>query len=189
MGWIKYKYTGSFESGRVVHETPLIEVEISHNGKSQSFSGLIDSGCTMTHMAASIADFFNIDLTKCKEGISKSADGIETRVPISEISIKLKDFGDAFVTPVIFSKGLPVPILLGQNNFFDKFDVKFEKRNNTFEIKRNDMSKKAFLSLLGKAISSPITLQKAEKIGSSNGKQIRPRKLGGASGKRNGKSR
>jgi hypothetical protein len=31
---------------------------------------------------------------------------------------------------------LPVAVLLGQDNFFEKFDIKFEKRNNSFELRR-----------------------------------------------------
>ena len=84
-----------------------------------------------------IADLLGIDLTNCPKVTIGGATGKAVGYK-SSVDMKLKDFGVKFKAVVIFVPNLPVPILLGQSNFFDKFDVKFEKRNNVFELKRND---------------------------------------------------
>jgi len=170
-------------------DVPNIDVELSFNDSiPYTFTALIDSGCQKTNINADIADIFGIDLTKCPQvkigGITGSAIGYEF-----SIDMKLKDFGEKFESPAIFVPNLPVPILLGQSNFFDKFDVKFEKRNNVFELKRIDMDKKSFISLLDKAISSPSMSQKRVKLGENNRKQIRLHKSVNTSTKQRGKFR
>lgn len=137
MGWIKYKYTCRYSStGVCICSDPYVDVDLLHNGKKLTVTGMIDSGCGITHANSDIADFFGIDLTKCSNINVGGATGSEVG-QITNIFMQLKDNGDSFETPIIFTRGLPVPLLLGQDNFFEKFDIKFEKRNNTFELKRN----------------------------------------------------
>lgn len=100
--------------------------------------GLIDSGCTMTNMNADFAEFFGIDLeTDCVKISQQGVGGIGEAFSFkSTLTMSIKDHGSPFESPVIFTRGLPVPLLLGQNNFFDHFDIKFQKRSNTFELNR-----------------------------------------------------
>ncbi len=139
MTWLKYDYSCRIlPSGKCVCDTPNIEVELSHSGKSDKYFGLIDSGCQATHAHTDIAKAFGIDLTKCPTTRVGGVIGdVKDIGYIYTLGMKLKDLGNKFESPIIFVDKLPVPILLGQNNFFEKFDIKFEKRNNTFLLKRN----------------------------------------------------
>lgn len=144
MPWVKYKYDCHFGfDGTCVCDLPNIEVALSKDSKSDVFTflGLIDSGCQLTNVNSDIAKLLGINLSDCKTinvmGVTGSCLGY-----LSTLTMELKDLGGKFEAPVIFLDNLPNPILLGQNNFFDKFDIKFEKRNNTFELKRNDRDKK-----------------------------------------------
>ena len=137
MGWIKYKYSCQFDqaTSALRCEDPLVEVELSYGGKTIKVLGLIDSGCQKTNINADVARYFGIDLKKCGPIKITSAVGVATGYE-SSVGMKLKDLGSEFKSPVTFLENLPIPVLLGQNNFFETFDVKFEKRNNTFELKR-----------------------------------------------------
>ena len=98
-------------------------------------TALIDSGCTTTHIRTDIAAALGIDLSTAKEknssGITGSAIGKH-----SKIEIQIEDHGEPFESPAAFLSTLPVPMLLGQNNFFDKFNVRFEKSKKSFYIER-----------------------------------------------------
>ncbi|MBX4198222.1 hypothetical protein KW782_02695 [Candidatus Parcubacteria bacterium] len=138
MAWIKYKYTCRYQAnGTCTCNSPHVDIDLSYGGKSIKVVGLIDSGCEITNVNAEIADFFGIDLNTCTP-IKMSGSTGEATVHMfnSKIKMKLKDQGDEFESPAIFVRDLPVPLLLGQDNFFEKFKIKFEKHNNTFELSR-----------------------------------------------------
>jgi hypothetical protein len=140
MAWIKYSYDCRFDlnGGKSICDTPNIEVEVSCENKSFKVFGLIDSGCQITHIDVEVAKQLGIDLSSCKEiGVAGVIKGAKSKGYFSKIYIKLKDHGDKFESPAIITD-MPIPLLLGQNNFFDKFKVKFEKSKGTFELSRVD---------------------------------------------------
>lgn len=98
-------------------------------------AALIDSGCTTTHIRTDIAGALGIDLSSAKErnssGITGTAIGKH-----SKIEIEIEGHGEPFESPAAFLSTLPVPMLLGQNNFFDKFNIRFEKPKGSFYIER-----------------------------------------------------
>jgi hypothetical protein len=137
MPWLKYKYSCQLDisSSKCRCLWPIIEIEVSSNDKKLTVMALIDSGATTTNMDSDIARYLGIDLDKCtiikNKGVNSVSDG-----RLSRANLKIKDMGNKFDSPVIFMEKLPCAVLLGQDNFFDNFDVKFEKRNGTFELKR-----------------------------------------------------
>ncbi|MFA5764043.1 MAG: retropepsin-like aspartic protease [Candidatus Paceibacterota bacterium] len=138
MGWIKYSYQGQWNNDRIIYDKPLIEVEFIHGNKHIKVAEcLIDSGCHTTHINAELAEYLGINMDVCEKvksvGVGGVNDGFKTN-----IHLRLKDFDCTFESPVVVVKALPVPVLLGQNNFFDEFAIKFEKHNNTFELKKVD---------------------------------------------------
>jgi hypothetical protein len=138
MGWIKYKYDCKLVHNsppRCVCLWPNIEVELSLKDKKIKVLALIDSGCTTTNVNAEIAQQLGIDITKCQKIPNTGIGGVKEGY-LSELAIKVKDFGEEFRSKVILMEGLPYSVLLGQDNFFENFDIKFEKRNNTFELRR-----------------------------------------------------
>lgn len=56
----------------------------------------------------------------------------------SEIEMKVKHFPKSFTLPVAFVDSPSVDILLGQEGFFDRFRIKFEKGHGTFVVERVD---------------------------------------------------
>ncbi len=122
MVWKPYPYHSQWLGVRQVY-IPLINAKVSnpHSGYSHD---------------SEIANALRINLGLCREiemtgvGGSKKAKVCEIDLEIPELSLSLKK------TPVIFVDGSPFDIILGQNPFFETFDIRFEKRNNMFFIKK-----------------------------------------------------
>ena len=137
MAYTEYKYTCRIDGeGAFACDMPFIVVKLHHGGRAMKVTALIDSGCTTTHIRTDIADALGIDLSKAKE---KNSSGI-TGTAIGKhfkMTIEIEGHGKPFETPIACLSTLPVAMLLGQDNFFDKFNVKFEKNKNSFFIERN----------------------------------------------------
>lgn len=48
--------------------------------------------------------------------------------------MKIKYFNNVLTTPVAFTDSPSVDILLGQEDFFESFRIKFEKDHDTFDL-------------------------------------------------------
>ena len=136
MAWIKYPYTlfptrnGSFLS------KPLLEIEISANGITNKQRAIVDSGADMTMMRADIAEVLDIDKSKCNITKVGGISGPPVDCFVCDVNIKVEHFDEPFTASVLFVPNLNVNVLLGQDDFFKNFRVKFEKDHNTFEISR-----------------------------------------------------
>ena len=53
---------------------------------------------------------------------------------LSSVTMKVKHFDKEIVTPVAFTDSPSVDVLLGQEDFFECFRIKFEKDHNTFDL-------------------------------------------------------
>ena len=136
MAWSKYKYTCQADGeGGFACDLPFIVVKLHLGSRTMRVTALIDSGCTTTHIRTDIASALGLDLSAAKEknssGITGSAIGKHLKM-----QIEIEGHGGPFESPALFIASLPVPMLLGQNNFFDKFNVKFEKQKASFFIER-----------------------------------------------------
>jgi len=111
----------------------IIEVEISRGGPGRKFLALVDSGADQITMPAAIADALGIDRSACPQrpmmGISmERTDGF-----VAQVMIRIRPHIEPITVPVVFID-TDVPVLLGQEGFFDRYRVKFEKDHDIFEI-------------------------------------------------------
>ena len=60
----------------------------------------------------------------------------DVRVPtyFTEVPIKVKYFNDILYLPVAFADSPRIDILLGQEEFFDAYKIRFEKDHDVFEL-------------------------------------------------------
>lgn len=116
-------------------ELPKIPIELRLGGKIFPTDGVIDSGCTRTHIRADVADFFGIDTSKLSEATTHGITGSE-KGRLVKISLDIIGHGEPFGAEVLIVKDLPVPVLLGNDNFFEKFNVRFERSRQYFYVKR-----------------------------------------------------
>lgn len=136
MVWTEYKYTCQTDSEvGFACDLPFLVVKLHYGSRTMRVTALIDSGCTTTHIRTDIASALGVDLSRAKEknssGITGNAIGKHTKM-----QIEIEGHGQPFESPAVFIPSLPVPMLLGQNNFFDKFNVRFEKPSASFFIER-----------------------------------------------------
>jgi hypothetical protein len=133
---MKYKYrvtTGSTDTAGRYTKRPIVEVEISRGGPGRKFLALLDSGADQITMPAAIADALGIDRSACRP---RSLMGITMQHIegfVAQVVIRVQHHIEPITAPVVFID-TDVPVLLGQEAFFDRFRVKFEKDHDTFEI-------------------------------------------------------
>ena len=133
---MKFKYLVDLNSktttGRL-KKRPVVEVTLSKNGKSRDFFAVIDSGADVTTMSTQVAEILGIDWKNCRRGNLLGISGITQNSYYDELDITVKTLDDMFTIPVVFTEAI-IPILLGQEGFFDRYRIKFEKDHDTFEI-------------------------------------------------------
>jgi len=115
---------------------PSVQIDIRKNGKHILQMAIVDSGSDITLMDFDIAQFLEIDLSKCREvnlgGITGKGVGY-----VSDIAIVVERFTKEIAVPVVFTKELNTGILLGQEGFFDNYKVTFDKRHTMFSLEEN----------------------------------------------------
>lgn len=133
---MKYRYSAA--SGQLnvdgrYTKRPVVEVEISKGTQARKFLALIDFGADQIIMPAAIAEVLGIDATKCpsRTVMGVSMEGVEGFV--DTLTFHIEHQASSFTAPVIFIE-TDVPVLLGRENFFDRYRIKFEQDHDTFEI-------------------------------------------------------
>ena len=131
----RYLYTAQVRPRKVDYTyRPLIDVEVGGEENSRCFKALVDSGTDVTMMDQSIASLLGIENgTKAQV----SALGAETEGFFANVSLKIDKFETAFSFRVLFVENLShnFDIILGQEDFFQNFEVIFKKKQNKFYLK------------------------------------------------------
>jgi hypothetical protein len=112
----------------------MLDVEVSGNSESIRLEGLVDSGTDITMMDSEVAKVLGIDPTSCKKG---TASGVGGEKPgfLGKVRIKVPGFKRGMTTTVLFIDGLSFPVILGQDDFFRNFLVRFDRRKQVFSLK------------------------------------------------------
>ena len=135
---MKFDYTATLvrdTRGKTI-KRPMLELELL-NKKGESVLtalALIDSGADTTMVNKQYAIPLGVDLTNAtKVDVIGIADGmVPTRT--ATLRFKIKQTGDELEIPANYADGKNVDILLGEEVFFEKYKIKFEKDHNVFEI-------------------------------------------------------
>ncbi len=133
---MKFQYTTTFSTntkGKLT-KRPMVELELIGKTETVNVLGLIDSGADTTMMNIEYAKALGVDLGKA---VKKEFIGIgDTRVVtyISSVNVKVKYFDNPITTVVAFTDSPSVDVLLGQEDFFESFRIKFEKDHDTFDL-------------------------------------------------------
>jgi len=135
---MKFNYTDILARdtrGKTI-KRPMLELELL-NKKGESVLtalALIDSGADTTMINRQYAIPLGIDLTDAPEvDVMGIGDGI-VPTQTATLRFRIKQTGDELEIPANYADGKNVDILLGEEVFFDKYKIKFEKDHNTFEI-------------------------------------------------------
>lgn len=133
---MKYRYTSFFPSDRTFKwvKRPIIQIEVFGPRDSKTFVALVDSGADNCLFNAEVADVLGIDLSDAKRRNLTGITGTMEGYYLDEIKIKVDGMDKPVEIPVCFIKSPTVGLLLGQEGFFDRYRIKFEKDHDTFEI-------------------------------------------------------
>lgn len=133
---MKFEYTptASIDTKGRFLKRPIVEVELIGKGSTVNAFGLIDSGADTSLMNLEYANELGValDFSRRKNFIGIS--GAETPCFLSRVTMKVKHFETPITTSVAFIDSPSVDILLGQEDFFECFRIKFEKDHDTFEL-------------------------------------------------------
>lgn len=133
---MKYKYkvaAGALDTAGRYTKRPIVEVEISSGGPGRKFLALIDSGADQITMPAAIAEALGIDRTACPPRSLMGITMERTEGFVAQVMIRVQHHVETISAPAVFID-TDVPVLLGQEGFFDGYRIKFEKDHDTFEI-------------------------------------------------------
>lgn len=132
-----YGYTAQVRLGSVDYTyRPLIDVEVGGADQVRTFKALVDSGTDITMMDQTIAVLLGIDADGKQTGKASTL-GSVTNGFLASVSLKIDGFSNAFTFNVLFVENLSnnFEIILGQQDFFQNFDVTFVKSSNQFYLK------------------------------------------------------
>ncbi|MEI6304753.1 MAG: retropepsin-like aspartic protease [Candidatus Taylorbacteria bacterium] len=133
---MKFQYTTTVATntkGKLT-KRPLVELELVGNGQTIHALGLIDSGADTTMMNLEYARVLGIDLAKANKKEFLGIGGTRVSCFLSSVSMKLVNTDHTFISTVAFTDSPSVDILLGQEDFFECFRIKFEKDHDVFEL-------------------------------------------------------
>ena len=133
---MKFQYTTTFSTntkGKLT-KRPMIELELIGKTETINVLGLIDSGADTTMMNLEYAKALGIDFEKAVKKEFIGIGGTRVVTYISSVMLKVKHFDTPITTPVAFTDSLSVDVLLGQEDFFEFFRIKFEKDHDAFDL-------------------------------------------------------
>lgn len=112
----------------------MLDVSASNGSSSTLLSMIVDSGAQHTLVHANFAQALGIDLARCPRrkvgGITGAGEGYVHPVRIQVLKMKEIITVDAIFLPDLGTTGL-----LGQLDFFERFSVRFEKRELAFYLR------------------------------------------------------
>lgn len=115
---------------------PYVTIYIHNGDKRVPVDALVDSGSDGMVVHSGLAKDLGIDPSKCPHKSLGGATGLKEGFT-SEVAYEVNGFPkDTIKTVAMFISDLPVACLIGQEDFFEKFVVQFEKRNNVLRISK-----------------------------------------------------
>lgn len=133
---VKFQYwtSGALNTKGELTKRPMIKVAIKFlSGKKVEPLALIDSGADQTMMNIFYAKELGIDLTNAPVRNMNGIVGGQASY-VADVQLDLPELNEKVTVPACFIDSPNVNILIGQEGFFDRFRIKFEKDHNAFEI-------------------------------------------------------
>lgn len=137
MNWKSYSYELTF-GRRGNHDgcyRPILREVVIGNA---SFGALVDSGTDITMIDMKVALFLGIEFDEKKTSRVWGAgdkDNEAKKAYRHTVTIEIPGFSETIISEVLFVEDLEFEIILGQQDFFKRFFVRFEEVNRKFYLK------------------------------------------------------
>lgn len=125
---------------------PIIDIKLSHNGKSlpQPILALVDSGASHSILHMEVAKFLGFDFKKLgpsKAGALSVGGSHKTWVLPNSLNVDIYGYFFTFRFSVIDNPNLIWPCILGEDSIFQAAKLDFQKFKGYFEIRfRQDLN-------------------------------------------------
>jgi predicted aspartyl protease len=129
-----YKREGDPNDPKGFTLQPMIRVSLFCNGKHESLRCVIDTGATDCMFHSSIAKSLGIDLTSGKPKTFYAVNGQPFNAYLHNVELKVHRLDIRIRIQAAFTEASKES-LLGQNGFFDYFEVTFRRFRNEMDIK------------------------------------------------------
>lgn len=124
------------------YKLPMLHVRLVHGTRSMKSVALIDSGATTNFIPRELADLLQLDLTKTPKdavGAGGAFSNIESRIDkvvlLKGMNSIYDEFPNLFTFVPVQPQTLPY-MILGRENLFRRYDIKFHEREEKVTLKR-----------------------------------------------------
>ena len=124
-----------------MRKRPMLEVELFGEKGSVTVDAIVDSGADSCIFNVEYAEAIGVDLANCEVEDMIGISGVPMRTYRTKIEIEVKHL-DRFELPVAFIESTSVNGLLGQEGFFDRYRIRFERDRDVFEVAKSMRAKK-----------------------------------------------
>ena len=132
----KYRYVADKYTEEKVTKMPFLPIRLGHGDKETTVVGLIDTGASDCLFDSDVAEDLGIDirntpLVKDYFGI----DGESIPCYVHTVNFQIQGFSEWIeVNAGFLESKLPYP-LLGQNDFFDNYEITLKRFHGRFEVR------------------------------------------------------
>lgn len=113
---------------------PLVQIEVSWKQSTKSFMALVDSGTDVTMMDMEIATILGITFPLAKKVEASGIGGVKPGL-LNKVNIQIEGFEEIMTFGVVFVERLGFDVILGQDDFFRRFHVRFEREAKAFYLR------------------------------------------------------
>lgn len=135
MAWRSYDYTPRVAvTGSVAFwYRPLLDIDVSHGRQTRRVKALVDSGTELTIMDAELAGVLGIESAGRQTAIIRAFASAKEAF-LAPVSVAVPGFNEILRTTILVAPDSEFDVILGQDDFFRRFLVKFEKSKNKFYL-------------------------------------------------------
>jgi len=141
---MKFKYKVHKKSGRPANleEFPLLEVELAYKRNRVKVDCMVDSGASESLFTTDIVDLLGIDLSNARpqeyEGIGRGTIvGFRREIRLHITGFPASEW--IKIKAGFIEDDMPI---IGQEGFFDNYEVTFRKFKKSFEIKNRSRTRR-----------------------------------------------
>jgi len=124
-----------YKRGTELVSLPVLSVQIACNRKREIVWAIIDSGAEISVFNAEIAGLLDIDIESGRKfDLGGVVDDRGLPAWLHQVSLTVGDLGSISIMVAFTNGPSPGLSLLGQRGFFDNFQIRFKRFQNSIEI-------------------------------------------------------
>jgi predicted aspartyl protease len=135
---MNFKYKSLPRKGGPPRKTPTIPVTLMGPDDSIDIVAILDSGADISVLPLEVGEQLGLDLTKNRSpcgGIGGEVDTAEDHVRIRPAQGH-ENYTFDIPVKVVLDSSSSIPVLLGREGFFEKFEITFDENREKISLKR-----------------------------------------------------